>query len=86
MLILRARKVELFYLQKWSEDWNRIYCFVASVCVQVCLSEVKKILSDSEPWLLSEQSSFANLSRISDEDVMEEDLEDVEEFLTYKLT
>ena len=30
MLILRARKVELFYLQKWSGDWNRIYCVVTS--------------------------------------------------------
>ena len=88
MLILRARKVELFYLQKSSEDWNRIYCVVTSVCVFRFIyilplrrnSEVKKILSDSE------QNSFANLSRISDEDVMEEDLEDVEESLKYKLT
>ena len=34
----------------------------------------------------SDLNSFANLSRISDEDVMEEDLEDVEESLTHKLT
>ena len=40
-------------------------------------SEVKKISSDSE------SNSFANLSRISDKDVMEED---VEEPLTHKLT
>ena len=35
--------------------------------------------SDSEP------NSFANLSWISDEDIMEEDQEDVEESLTHKL-
>ena len=34
----------------------------------------------------SESNSFANLLRISDEDIMEEDLEDVEESLTHKLT
>ena len=33
LLILRVGKVELFYLQKWSGDWNRIYCVVTSVCV-----------------------------------------------------
>ena len=43
-------------------------------------SEVKKLLSDSE------SNSFANLLRISDEDIMEEDQEDVEESLTHKLT
>ena len=42
-------------------------------------SEVKKIPSDSE------SNSFANLSRISDEDITEEDREDVEESLTHKL-
>ena len=36
--------------------------------------------SDSEP------NSFSNLSRISDEDIMEEDQEDVEKSLTHKLT
>ena len=36
--------------------------------------------SDSEP------NTFANLSRISDEDIMEVDQEDVEESLTQKLT
>ena len=36
--------------------------------------------SDSEP------NSFASLSRISDEDIIEEDQEDVEESLTHKLT
>ena len=34
----------------------------------------------------SEGNSFTNLSRISDKDIMEEDLEDVEESLKYKLT
>ena len=34
----------------------------------------------------SESNSFANLSRISDEDIKEEDQEDVEESLTHKLT
>ena len=34
----------------------------------------------------SESNSFTNLSRISDEDIKEEDQEDVEESLTYKLT
>ena len=43
-------------------------------------SEVKKISSDSE------SNSFTNLSRISDEDIMEEDLEDVKESLAHKLT
>ena len=43
-------------------------------------SEVKKISSDSE------SNSFANLSRISDNNILEEDQEDVEESLTHKLT
>ena len=34
----------------------------------------------------SESNSFANLSRISDEDIEEEDQKDVEESLTHKLT
>ena len=34
----------------------------------------------------SEWNSFANLSRSSDENIMEEDQEDVEESLTHKLT
>ena len=34
----------------------------------------------------SEWDSFANLSRSSDKDIMEEDREDVEESLTHKLT
>ena len=33
----------------------------------------------------SESNSFANLLRISDEDIKEEDQEDVEESLTHKL-
>ena len=61
---------------------------MASVCVFSFVytlplrrnSEVKKISSDFE------SNSFANLSRISDEDIMEEDQEDVEESLTHKLT
>ena len=40
---------------------------------------VQKISSDSE------SNSFANLSGISDENIMEEDQEDVEESLTHKL-
>ena len=43
-------------------------------------SEDKKISSDSE------SNGSANLSRISDEDIMEENQEDVEESLTHKLT
>ena len=43
-------------------------------------SEVKKISSDSE------SNSFASLSRISNEDIMEEDQEDVKKSLTHKLT
>ena len=43
-------------------------------------SEVKKMSSDSE------RNSFANLSRSSCEDIMEEDEEDVEESPTHKLT
>ena len=42
-------------------------------------SEIKKMSNNSE-W-----NSYANLSRISDEDIMEEDEEDVEESLTHKL-
>ena len=34
----------------------------------------------------SESNSFTNSSRISDQDIMEEDQEDVEESLTHKLT
>ena len=87
LLILQARKVELFYLQKWSGYWNQIYWVVMSVCVFRFVytlplrrnSEVNKISSDSE------SNSFTNLSRISDEDIMEEDREDVEESLTHKL-
>ena len=62
-----TRKVELFYLQKWSGDWNRIYRVVTSVCVfrffyTLLLrrnSEVKKMSSGSE------SDSFANLSSSS---------------------
>ena len=87
LLILQARKVELFYLQKWSGYWNQIYWVVMSVCVFRFVytlplrrnSEVNKISSDSE------SNSFTKLSRISDEDIMEEDREDVEESLTHKL-
>ena len=43
-------------------------------------SAVKKMSSNSE------SNSFANLSRISDEAVKEEDQEDLEESLTHKLT
>ena len=39
-----------------------------------------KMSSNSEP------NSFADLSRISDENIMEEDQEDVKESLTHKLT
>ena len=70
------------------QDWNQIYCVVTSVCVFRFVytlplrknSEVKKVSSDSE------SNSFANLSRISDEDIMEGNQEDVEESLTHKLT
>ena len=40
-------------------------------------SEVKEMSSDSE-WI-----SLANLSRSSDEDILEEDEEDVEESITH---
>ena len=43
-------------------------------------SEVKKMSCDSE------SNSFANSSRISDHDIMEEDQENVEESLTHELT
>ena len=36
--------------------------------------------------ILNSSNSFASLSRISNEDIMEEDQEDVEESLTHKLT
>ena len=78
LLILRACKVELFYPQKWSGDCNRIYCVVTSVYVFRFVytlplrrhSKVKKMSSDSE------SNNFTNLSRISDEDIMEEDVEE----------
>ena len=59
--------------------------FVCQVCLHLAIGEklnleVKKISSDSE------SNSFANLSGISDENIMEEDQEDVEESLTHKLT
>ena len=81
MLILRVGKVELFYLKKWSGDWNRIYCVVTSVCVFRFVytlslkrnSEVKKISSDSE------SNSFANFWSSSDEDITEDDEDNVEE-------
>ena len=87
MLILRSRKAKLSYLQKWSGDWNRIYCVVTLVCVFRFVYtlpsrrnlEVKKKSSDSK------SNSFANLSRISDKNIMEEDQEDVEESLPHKL-
>ena len=61
-----------------------MYCVVTSVCVFRFVytlplrrnSEVKKVSSNFE------LNSFANLPRISDEDIMEEDQEDVEESLT----
>ena len=43
-------------------------------------SEVKKMPNESE------SNSFADLSRISNEDIMEENEKDVEESLTHKLT
>ena len=74
-----------FYLQKWSGDWNRVYCVVASICVFRLVytlplsrnSEVKKKSSHSK------LNGFANLSRISDEHIAEEDEEDVEKSLTH---
>ena len=46
----------VFYLQKWSGDWNQMYCIVTSVCefrfVYTFLlkgnSEVKKMPSDCD--------------------------------------
>ena len=81
MLILRVDKVKLFYFQKWSGDWNRIYCVATSVCVfrffyTLLLkrnSEVKKMSSDSE------SNSFANFWSRSDEYIEENDEDDVEE-------
>ena len=68
-----------YLLLKMVKDWNRIYCVVTSVCVFRFVYtlplrrnlEVKKMLTDSE------LNSFANLSRISDKDIKEEDQEDV---------
>ena len=77
-------KLRYITFKKCSGDWNQIYCVVTSICVFRFVytlplrrnSEFKKMSSDSE-W-----NSFANLWRISDEDIMEED---VEESLTHKL-
>ena len=71
-------KVKLVYLQKWSGDWNRIYCVETSVCVFQFFytlllkrnSQVKKMSSGSE------SNSFANFWSRSGEDIMEDD-EDV---------
>ena len=62
--------------------------FIVSVCVFRFVytlplrrnSEEKKISSDSE------SNSFTNLWRISNQDIMEADQEDVKESLTHKLT
>ena len=59
--------------------------FVCQVCLHLAIGEklnleVKKISSDSE------SNSFANLSRIPDEEIKEEVQEVVEESLTHKLT
>ena len=61
--------------------WNRIYYAVTSVCVFRFVytlllkrnSEVKKMSSDSE------SNSFANFWSSSDEDIVEDDEDDVEE-------
>ena len=70
-MILRVGKVELFYIQKWSGDWNRIYC-VYTLLLKRNL-EVEKMSSDYE------SNSFANFWSSSDEDIMEDDKDDVEE-------
>ena len=75
------RKVELFYLHKWSGDREPKFCAVTSVCVFQFVytlllkrnSEVKKMPSDSE------SNSFANFWSSSDENIMEDDEYNVEE-------
>ena len=70
-----------YFTFKRSGDWNRIYCVVTLVCVFRFFytfllkrnSEVKKMSSDSE------SNSFANCWSRSDEDIMEDDEDDVEE-------
>ena len=79
---------ELFYLQKWSGDWNRIYCLVRSVCVFRFVytlllkrnSQVKKMSSDSE------SSSIVNFWSSSDEDIMVDERMMLKKAVTHKLT
>ena len=83
MFINNANYLNFIFLSaaRFRNKRNRIYCVVASICVFRFVytlplrrnSEVKKMSTDSE------SNSFANLSRISDEHIMEEDEEDVEE-------
>ena len=68
-MILREGKVELFYLQKWSADWNRIYCVVTSVCVFRFVYTL----------LLKRNSEVKKVSSSSDEDITKDDEDDVEE-------
>ena len=83
----RHAKLSYFTFKNGQETGTYFLCCDVILCVQVFYalplrrnSEVKKISSDSE------SNSFANLSGISDENMMEEDLEDVKESLTHKLT
>ena len=75
----------LLPLHQWIKSncnlWDRINCVVTSVCVFRFVytlllkrnSEVKKTSSDSE------SNSFAKFWSSSDEDIMEDDVDDVEE-------
>ena len=85
MLILRARKVDLVYFQKWSGDWNRIYCVVTSVCVfrfvyTLHWGEIQRL---RKCQVILNRIVSPIFRDFSDEDTMEEDQEDVEESLTH---
>lgn len=73
MFILRARKVELFHFKNGQETGTEFIGLRRQFYTLLLRrnSEVKKTSSDSE------SNIFANLSSSSDEDIMEEDVEEI---------
>ena len=62
--------------------WRQFVCSdFFTPCYWGEIQRLRKIMSSDSEW-----NSFANLSKSSDEDIMVEDKEDVEESLTHKLT
>ena len=82
MFINNANYLNFIFLSaaRFRNKRNRIYCVVASICVFRFVytlplrrnTEVKKLLTDSE------SNSFASLSRISDEHIVEDDVQEID--------